>query len=80
MLKLSILDLSICYMSPPPLCPSAPSAPATLEIPVSAAVERPSGLGRWSPMQEVQSLIPRPGYIPQVTAKMQWHGVTLPDL
>ena len=62
------------------LCPSAPSAPITLEIPVSAAVERPCGLGRWFLMQEVQSSIPRQGYIPQVTAEMQWHGVTLPDL
>ena len=31
-------------------------------------------------MQEVQSSIPHQGYIPQVTAEMQWHGVRLPDL
>ena len=91
---LSVLLLFSLYllMSLPSCCPvalalplksgslSAPSAPVTLEIPVSAAVERPRGLGRWSPMQEVQSLIPRQGYIPQVTAEIQWHGVTLPHL
>ena len=43
-----------------------------------AAVERPRGLGRWSLMREVQSLIPRWGYIPHVTAEMQWLGVTPP--
>ena len=45
---------------------------------VIAAVERPRGLGRWSLMREVQSSIPRRGYIPHVTAEMQWHGVTPP--
>ena len=43
-----------------------------------AAVERPRGLGRWSLMREVQSSIPRRGYIPHVTAEMQWLGVTPP--
>ena len=43
-----------------------------------AAVERLRGLGRWSLLREVQSSIPRRGYIPHVTAEMQWHGVTPP--
>ena len=50
------------------LCPRAPGTPATLEIPLPAAVEWPRSLGRWSPMQEVQSSIPRRGYIPHVIA------------
>ena len=48
------------------------------QIEQKAAVERPRGLGRWSLMREVQSSIPRRGYIPHVTAEMQWLGVTPP--
>ena len=50
----------------------------TSMLPYLAAVERPRGLGRWSLMREVQSSIPRWGYIPHVTAEMQWLGVTPP--
>ena len=46
--------------------------------PGQVTVEWPRGLGRWSLMREVQSSNPRRGYIPCVTAEMQWHGVTPP--
>ena len=59
-----------CYLQAFIFCPE--------DMHMKAAVERPRGLGRWSLMREVQSSIPRRGYIPLVTAEMQWLGVTPP--